>query len=242
MTSPRTNKALAIAVSILVVVAALVWWGLTAMGFARSPFTRVPSATEDRVRDARSWGLQTLAGFAAETADAAWPSASSTPGEAGKGDHCVKGTHNWKIDDPFELRCDAAVLVVGASRPVAAWREDAMDLHARLTAAGWEAAPEGVDWLVRDYWDTRSGHQGPGGLDNNRDGAYGPADLPEARYVHPGTRVRLYVHHVEPGIRHVLTVGEASRPHHQAVLDRANELAPANYAPLLEFSTTTFEE
>ena len=93
---------------------------------------------------------------------------------------CTTGQHNWKIDDPYDLRCtmQATSIVVAG---MGGFREQMLRLHEQLLAAGWTAQPEdhGIPEAILEYWDTNQGSF-PGSPSG--DDAYTPADLPFEQY------------------------------------------------------------
>lgn len=96
-------------------------------------------------------------------------------------DECERGQHNWKIDDPYDLRCTmrATVMVVAGN---VGFREQMLRLHDALVAAGWRQTPEdsGIPEAVTDYWDAFAG---PFPNSPTMDDVYSQADLPSRRYL-----------------------------------------------------------
>jgi hypothetical protein len=112
---------------------------------------------------------------------------------SGSESRCEQGQHNWKIDDPYDLRCHQTHVAVVPAGDVPGFRETALALHEALLSDGWEpgtgyGAGSLEDALV-EHWD-----QPPG------DDTATPADLPGGSY-HRGDR-ELSVDWVAAGSTH----------------------------------------
>ncbi|WP_199424733.1 hypothetical protein [Actinotalea solisilvae] len=153
---------------------------------------------------------------------------------------CQEGQHNWKIDDPFDLRCTQREVALVEGGDPDGFRADMEALDAALVAAGWEADWSSMDEVLTSYWDQRDEI-----LDHNPGWGY-PARMPSAGYVRDG--VGLSVSWVQPGqdsavgtefrdeVRWTLASGERVPP---SVLP--SRLADGRYATALSVSGTYFE-
>jgi hypothetical protein len=141
-----------------------------------------PDADDRRVVEARDRATdELLVGRGALLASVTDPAlGSSRPLATASGSDCEAGQHNWKIDDPYDLRCSAvdAVLVEGDE---AAFREQALALHAALLDAGWTSGGDDAQWMIEQYWDQRA----------TDDTGYGIGDLPTASYFRDGLSLRV---------------------------------------------------
>ena len=115
-----------------------------------------PAETDREVVEAGAQALDELAGVALPV------TAAATADEQ----ECEVGQHNWKVDDDFDLSC-VATRTAFAPVPAAAFREQAVALHARLVQDGWTG----------QYGDI------PSVLDEYLDPLASPGDLPPASYV-----------------------------------------------------------
>lgn len=96
---------------------------------------------------------------------------------------CVEGQHNWKIDDPFDLRCTVTSGTLLAVTDAEAFIRDMASVDRAVQAAGWQPSSGTLPDQLRTYADGFGERDEPG-----RDGTtapYGPQHLPSVSYHDP---------------------------------------------------------
>lgn len=86
-------------------------------------------------------------------------------------DSCETGQHNWKVDDPYDVRCTMEV-----HRAYRLTGEDFRTVADSVTDTFPECADSEAEATLRDYWDELQGTQ-----TENFEGPYRPDYLPDYR-------------------------------------------------------------
>lgn len=96
---------------------------------------------------------------------------------------CLEGQHNWKIDDPFDLRCTVTSGTLLAVPDDEAFVRDMAAVDHAVQAAGWQPSSQTLPNQLGSYADGFGERDEPGR--NETTVPYGPQHLPSVSYHDP---------------------------------------------------------